>query len=485
MADIPDRAEEAVGKPTKCPRCHQVAVVFDYLQGFSVCEACGRLLENDEFVPQLFQGDDTMPSGTFVGEGDTGLGASAAAMGNAAGRALLQRYRPTEPWVKLKQHLAQVASKLNLPAAATKEAEGYLQRLQQDMPRPWRREEITAAAVYISIRQNNLPLTLLDLAKATHIGLYALGRFYHLATAALGMPTPQVQAQALLPRSLDRVLKENPTEAAGRVLEDAGAMLAWSQQQLVLGSKHPIHAVGASIMVALEMNNIAVGVDYVADALFIGPDALVLRLARMRDKLLSFSKLLPYSSLVTRMNVFCHAKAIIRLTKLLHKDDDAAAEPEPGSASAMLVAAQHAQQDEDEKEEEAQEVEEAVQPAPSKRRRVQFKEDGNKKINEAETVDMLMKEAEPPGGDVPAPKRGPQLAPRPSQPRPAPSPVLSEDDDLDNKDDDELGSDLDMSDDEIDRYLRTPAEVQAYQEVFEALTEGAVAPVRKKRAKTK
>ena len=48
------------------------------------------------------------------------------------------------------------------------------------------------------------------------------------------------------------------------------------------------------------------------------------------------------------------------------------------------------------------------------------------------------------------------------------------------EDDAELCSDLDMSDDDdLDVYLRTPAEVEAYQEIFEAIT--ADAPSREKK----
>ena len=452
MPEIPTREEEAVAKPTECPRCHQVAVVFDYLEGFSVCEACGRILNDEELVPQNeYYNNTSIPSGVFVGAKDSGLAAAAATFGGSAvaTRVLGGRYRPEIPWEKLKQHLEKLVNALDLPAPVAKEAESYLERLHKDTSRAWRREEITAAAVYVAIRLNNLPLTLLDLAKVTHLGLHAMGKSYHLATAALGMRPPHAQAQTVLERSLNKVLKDTDTTEIGRLLGDATAVLAWADQQLVIGTSHPIVNVAASIVIALEMNNVAVGFDYVGNVLILGLDSLQERLGKIKAKLLSYSKLLPYSAMITKSNVFSHARAIIRLTRVLQKESEANETPLAGSASAMLIAAQQ----QAEEEEEANEL----QPGPVKRRCVRFEED----IAHGDAGVKVPSRA-PDGGDVAM--RKPSATMSPSQ----------------QEDDAELCSDLDMSDDDdLDVYLRTPAEVEAYQEIFEAIT--ADAPSREKK----
>ena len=255
MAEGIASGQGAAQQPLQCPKCKGSSVAFDYLSGLAVCESCGRVLENEDLVSSIFIEGDQRPQGVFISEKDSGLGASASNLyGTGIGRTI-QRSRSKEPMHKLRQHLKLVADGLSLSNDVTEEAEEYLERLRPNMPGTWRREDLAAAAAYIAVRQNNLPLTLLDLAKATHIDVYTLGKFYRQATETLGIPPPQVQAQTLLARAISKL--ELESRALGAQVEvDAAAMMHWIDSHLIGGSRHPLVAVGAALVVALEMNNV-------------------------------------------------------------------------------------------------------------------------------------------------------------------------------------------------------------------------------------
>lgn len=65
-----------------CPKCNAESVVFDYLEGLSVCESCGAVVEESQLVQHVteFGDNDSGPTrlGVFVRDCDTGAVAGAA-----------------------------------------------------------------------------------------------------------------------------------------------------------------------------------------------------------------------------------------------------------------------------------------------------------------------------------------------------------------------------------------------------------------------
>jgi hypothetical protein len=196
---------------------------------------------------------------------------------------------------------------------------------------------------------------------------------------------------------------------------------------------------------------VAVGHQYVAGFLHIGPEAIAHRLHQVKEKFLSFRHLLPYGNTINAKNVFSHARAIARMSNVLEQQSTAAAAAaEPGRAAGVVAVAKGDKNAEDlgpaskalaESQKpalEAAKLEAKIPKDYSKRRkRVRFEqqeeEEEKKEPKSLEAVTELS------GDDV-----------------------------------DELGTDLDASDSELDMYLRSAEEVEAFKEAYEAL-EGVVA----------
>ncbi len=198
----------------------------------------------------------------------------------------------------------------------------------------------------------------------------------------------------------------------------------------------------------------AVGHQFVAGFLHIGADAIAHRLNQIRDKFLSFKHLLPYGNTINAKNVFSHARAIARMSNILEQQQQQAAaaaaramgaapapverntEGELGPAAKALAESQKPAL-------EAAKLEAKIPKDYSKRRkRVTFEEGKEKNGPEEEEKEPKKVAAEADGEDE------------------------------DEDEDEELGSDLDAA--EVNMYLRSEEEVEAFKVVYQAL-EGAAA----------
>ena len=419
--------------PSECPTCHQLAVVFDYLQGISACELCGRVAGGEELV-------DTHPTGILVKSNGselmrTSAGSKLRGVAAGPGNNPPQRTVPSKSLYKLIQQVKHVAQQLSLPAAVTAEAEAYLEPIYAVFGTCWRQDYIPAAAVYVSIRQNNLLLTLLDLASVVQVDVFALGRYYLQATAALNLLPPQVPLQSLLVRALHKVLKETPVAPA--VSKDAAFMLQWMEDNIVDSCGIPMTRVAVSVVIALEMNNVCVGVDYVANALQVGMESLTKRLQQVKDNLLSFAYLLPYAAKINSKNVCCHAEAITRVANVL-----------------VFQKQRQQQQQQQQKQKQIEEKEARAPPAPVET--LENRDDARrpkKSVRREEEVSPPSKKRSRENN-----KKTKKEAPPRTE-----TMAVTRDDLNDNEEEDELGSDVDV---DWNEYIMSPEEVALRQQLY-------------------
>jgi transcription initiation factor TFIIIB Brf1 subunit/transcription initiation factor TFIIB len=252
------RLEDALTHgPGLCPRCHEHAAGFDYLQGLSVCEACGHVLQDEELVSQvLFVGkEDQKPAGVIVGSKDSGLEASLRMLRGTRVGTAVHRTRPKNSAIHVAKTVKEISNKMHLSSSVASEAELYMEKVLKAAHGSWRLELVAASAVYMAIRQNNVPLTLLDLADATHQNLYALGRYYRLAIRMLDIHPPPIRVADHLHRALARYYASTSVQKG--VENDATEVLHWMEEQFIEGSRHPLVMLGVAILVSLEMNNVS------------------------------------------------------------------------------------------------------------------------------------------------------------------------------------------------------------------------------------
>lgn len=311
-----------------CSTCGGEGTVWvDHVHGMLVCEVCGSV---SGASGRVRQGDDNLvssisfdqygnPEGVFVEMKDSGTGAGAWTMQSVRARHAVQRAQPYNPSIPLKKLLQSVGNRLSLSPSVMHQAEVHTMQLSEALKGSWRRDLIVASSLYITIRLNRLPLTLVDVMAVTGLNVFLIGRYYRAAAAMLKLEIPGIDAKVLLPKLLETLqfTRDDPSWhwPGDALLHDAEMVHDWIMKRDE-HAPHPLTLAGASIIAAMEMNGIHVGTELVAHAIGTSHSSLRKKVHDVKQRLLSYSEYLPFGDNITLSNVFSYAATIIRVTNL-------------------------------------------------------------------------------------------------------------------------------------------------------------------------
>ena len=305
----------------QCQGCGNDAVIFDDVEGLSVCESCGRVANNGhDLVHQLFHTSKPERSGITIQHSDSGLNASHAILKKQYGVALPHAHKQST-FRYYKQHFDVYVNQLQLQPPLIEEALSYLKQLIPLLYQVMKRREIAISSIYLALRQNSAPLTLADMSSLTDTSPRTIGRHYLACRLALGLSPPVTSPQVLVPRSVVRVLPaESDHGIRARVERDAIDVLGWMEEGIAqIGQRFasvPLYRVSGAIFVAMEMNSIHMRHAQIAKSLVLSEVRVRHEVHNLRSSLMRYIHLLPYKMEVDANNVFLHTKAIIRLAKL-------------------------------------------------------------------------------------------------------------------------------------------------------------------------
>lgn len=332
------------------------SVLLDYVHGILVCEDCGNCYmsadarKNRQENQESYGGYDLVSSIQFdqhgrpegivrVNQNDSGIRAGVQLMQSARARKAVQFAQPYDASIPIKKLLVSYGNGLDLPSHVVEQATLYALKLLDMVKKgSWKRELIVAVAVYIAIRMNQLPLTLLDImSQCVHAGvnIYVVGRYYRMAVHILGVNVPVMDATILLPRMIEKVFdlsgaivydrgisdicneEEDVKHRKKVVLEDATVFLRWLSRR-ELHAAHPHTVAGVSIVMALEMNDMYLSIDK-ASARALGTSLSVFRKKRrsVKQYLVSMGKqYLPFGDNIKMSNVGQYCRTIMKISNL-------------------------------------------------------------------------------------------------------------------------------------------------------------------------
>lgn len=254
-----DRLDEDEGRDCQvCGGSH--SVTMDFVHGILVCEDCGAVVPIVDLVTTIGFSEQGQPLGHLVDAKDSGMNVSMLTMQNEATKRAIQRSREYNPMKRLREILRAQSVQLGLSKPVLEEAELYMERLSHAVKGTWKRSVLVGAALYIAIRQNKLPLTLLDLTSVTGIRIFTLGKYYCQALQILSMDVPPMDSRILLPKGIQRFMEQVKDvklidSCDVSLCEDAELALGYILQNDT-GSVHPLTSVGAAVVMAIEMNNV-------------------------------------------------------------------------------------------------------------------------------------------------------------------------------------------------------------------------------------
>lgn len=316
---VMDRLDEDEGRDCLvCGGSH--SVTMDFVHGILVCEDCGAVVPLVDLVTAIGFSEQGQPLGHLVDAKDSGLDVSMLTMRNDAAKRAIKRSRDYNPTVRLREMLRAQSVQLGLSKPVLAEAELYMERLSNAVKGTWKRSVLVGAALYISIRQNRIPLTLLDLTSVTGIRIYTLGKYYCQALQILSMDVPPVDSRILLPKGIQRFMEQVEDvkivdSCDASLCEDAELALGYILQNDA-GSVHPLTSVGAAVVMAIEMNNMKVGMGQIAQVMSVSESALRKKVRTVKKNLLAYAPLLPFQANINHSNVSSYARTLIKITML-------------------------------------------------------------------------------------------------------------------------------------------------------------------------
>jgi transcription initiation factor TFIIIB Brf1 subunit/transcription initiation factor TFIIB len=255
-----DKLDEDEGRDCQvCGGSH--SVTMDFVHGILVCEDCGAVAPLVDLVPTIGFSEQGQPLGHMVDAKDSGMDVSMLTMKTDAAKRAVKRSREYNPMKRLREILRAQSVQLGLSKPVLEEAELYMEQLSHAVKGTWKRSVLVGAALYIAIRQNRLPLTLLDLTSVTGIRIFTLGKYYCQALQILSMDVPPMDSKILLPKMIQRFMEyiqdvnTRLDSSYTSLCEDAELALGYILQNDA-GSVHPLTSVGAAVFMAIEMNNV-------------------------------------------------------------------------------------------------------------------------------------------------------------------------------------------------------------------------------------
>ena len=334
----------------ECVSCgKQGTVSLDYVHGILVCEACGscQVSVGTNHQQEWYRGYELVSSIQFDQHGrpegivrihpnDSGTLAGVHSMHSERARKAVQYAQPYDASFPLKKLLVSYGNGLNVPKHVVEQATLYAVKLLDVLKKgSWKRELIVASAMYIAIRMNRLPLTLLDImSQGIHTGLnvYVVGRYYRTAVHLLGLDVPLMEPATLLPRLVEKIFalrgaivyqygeggeEESKKDTKRIVLEDATAFLRWLSSREVHAA-HPHTIASVSIVMALEMNDMHLCIDAAsAAALGTSTSVLIKKRRHVKQQLVSFGQQhLPFGENIKMSNVMQYCRTIMKISQL-------------------------------------------------------------------------------------------------------------------------------------------------------------------------
>jgi transcription initiation factor TFIIB len=295
-----------------CPSCGEDAIIHDGALFADVCTACGTV--NDFLLEEReeFDAETNQSSGAFVSHamGRQG-GVSVGKLSNYGNYASKEKRQQTAIY-NLDRNIERMMHVLDIPVRLVTEIKGIVFNVSgQELTKQKRVETMIAASIYIACRKNRIALQLADVAGAFNLDLYKLGSMYKYIVEQLNLDMETIDIKVLVEKAvhdmqndLKKITDKNKFLTQTKALVDIAC-----QEYLDVGRK-PMSIVGAAIKIIS-----GVSFKIVAKRLNIGMSSLTARSTELNIILLKYAKHLPWE--VNEDNMKQHLPFILDNVEML------------------------------------------------------------------------------------------------------------------------------------------------------------------------
>lgn len=345
-----------------CTGCQKEGGIdWDDVDGLFVCHNCGQRIDIAETGEEVvLPGEEQLVSDTQydhrgiqygtvpVGAGDTGSWVAMNTMSTPGARRAMQHARRYDADVPIKKFVREYGDHLRLTRPVLEEAIEYASRIHRALPsRSMKLQMMALSGIYVAIRMNQLPLTLVDLAAVIPKGdvtVYSIGRSYRQCLMGLKLYVPPMDPVGMIPKLFAALLErydraEMACQTREKVLSDAKKLIGFISRT-EKRSQHPTALAATSIYLAMEMNMLPMPkVDDAARALGVGETALKTKANNIRHAMAALGQHLVYGENIKARNAMKYARVIMKLSTLRSREaTQRAAQPEERDAVKAAIA---------------------------------------------------------------------------------------------------------------------------------------------------
>ena len=302
-----------------CPSCGKDAIKLEPALGSEICQACGAVYRASVLQTTLNWTEDGAADGTFLQDGThvgAHLAAARAQMVTMPGATHVTRHmfrdRESTNLYHIAKSVEHTGALLKLNKDIIAEVKDLVTRASDGK---WGQglwtSQLTGACVYSVCRQNNLPVSMREVAEACSVNVFTLGRVFHKLQELHGLKMPPLdpenyvaRAVAALPE-LTAASNKNSTVQPQRgsmtrsvmmapTVRDAKVLLQFAFSRGLLIGRDPIVIVASVVIVVARLHGIKVTVERAAQASRVQSVSVRKRLKELLGEIIAFAKKFPW-----------------------------------------------------------------------------------------------------------------------------------------------------------------------------------------------
>ncbi|XP_022156843.1 plant-specific TFIIB-related protein PTF2 [Momordica charantia] len=291
---------------SSCKNCCSKSLFRDDVSGNLICSSCGIVQEFDNYEAQICGING--PQGTFVRVGTSGSGGVL----NYKDKKIFEAQKIIED---VTFRLGLSPSKSNdvrlLVSTITKGEYG----LGDWFP------ILVGACAYVSMRKDNIPLPMSEVASTIECDVHELGRMVLRVVDFLDLKGPEFPVFNIV-GSLERVTRNSPSfsrveaDTMERMIKQGIFLLQCAMKWFLTTGRQPLPMVAAVLVLVSELNEVKVSIDNVAMEVHANVSTSKKRYKELLQALVEVGKKLPWGKDITTKNIVKNAPFVIQYMEL-------------------------------------------------------------------------------------------------------------------------------------------------------------------------
>lgn len=304
-----------------CLSCGKREIKLEPALGCEICQACGVVYTASVLQTTLNWTEDGAADGTFLQDGahvGAHLAAARAQMVSMPGASHVTRNmfrdRESTNLYHISKSVEHTGALLKLNKDIIAEVKDLVTRASDGK---WGQglwtAQLTGACVYSVCRQNNLPVSMREVAEACSVNVFTLGRVFHKLQELHGLKMPPLDPENYVARAVAALPElaaiSNARNASGvqpargsttrsvmiaPTVRDAKVLLKFAFSRGLLIGRDPIVIVAAVVIVVARLHGVKVSVERAAQASRVQSVSVRKRLKELLGEIIAFAQKFPW-----------------------------------------------------------------------------------------------------------------------------------------------------------------------------------------------